>query len=343
MPPVVKTGTPYPEPLQLTGALDNFSFEDITPATGREYPTVNVVDDIINAQNPDELIRDLGITIAQRGVVFFRAQHNLTDDVQKHLIQRLGELTGKPAESGLHIHPILNDKSEFGVGDRHISTIDSVHRKKLYSNDPVANKRSQQWHSDIQFEQVPPDFSSLRLTKLPSNGGDTLWVSGYGLYDSFSKPYQKFLEGLTATFQALGVLFNDESIFQGPRGHPKNIGKDFSAVHPVIRTNPVTGWKSLYGAAAFPKHINELTDKESREIIKINSEAITENHDQHARFKWRNENDIAIWDNRCTFHTATHDYDGLGERAGHRAVGIAEVPYLDPNSQSRSEALRKTQ
>lgn len=62
MPPVVKTGTPYPEPLQLTGALDNFSFEDITPATGREYPTVNVVDDIINAQNPDELIRDLGIT-----------------------------------------------------------------------------------------------------------------------------------------------------------------------------------------------------------------------------------------------------------------------------------------
>lgn len=52
---------------------------------------------------------------------------------------------------------------------------------------------------------------------------------------------------------------------------------------------------------------------------------------------------VAIWDNRCTFHTATHDYDGLGERAGHRAVGIAEVPYLDPNSQSRSEALRKTQ
>lgn len=49
----------------------------------------------------------------------------------------------------------------------------------------------------------------------------------------------------------------------------------------------------------------------------------------------------AIWDNRCTFHTATHDYDGLGERAGHRAVGIAEVPYLDPHSESRSEALLK--
>jgi hypothetical protein len=35
----------------------------------------------------------------------------------------------------------------------------------------------------------------------------------------------------------------------------------------------------------------------------------------------------------------TFDYDGLGERAGHRGVGIGEKPYLDPNSKSKSEAL----
>lgn len=32
----------------------------------------------------------------------------------------------------------------------------------------------------------------------------------------------------------------------GPRGHPDNVGLDFRAVHPVIRTNPVTGWKALF-------------------------------------------------------------------------------------------------
>jgi alpha-ketoglutarate-dependent taurine dioxygenase len=48
---------------------------------------------------------------------------------------------------------------------------------------------------------------------------------------------------------------------------------------------------------------------------------------------------IAIWDNRCAFHTATFDYEGLGERFGHRAVGIGEAPYLDPNSTSKAEAL----
>ena len=39
------------------------------------------------------------------------------------------------------------------------------------------------------------------------------------------------------------------------------------------------------------------------------------------------------------FHTATFDYEGLGERFGNRVVGIGERPYLDPNSESKSEAL----
>lgn len=45
--------------------------------------------------------------VAERGVVFFRAQ-DLTLKEQKILGQKLGELTGKPAESTLHIHPIVN-------------------------------------------------------------------------------------------------------------------------------------------------------------------------------------------------------------------------------------------
>ena len=49
----------------------------------------------------------------------------------------------------------------------------------------------------------------------------------------------------------------------------------------------------------------------------------------------------AIWDNRSVFHSATFDYDGLGERLGNRAVGIGEAPYLDPNSLSRQEALQQ--
>lgn len=47
----------------------------------------------------------------------------------------------------------------------------------------------------------------------------------------------------------------------------------------------------------------------------------------------------AIWDNRTVYHTAIFDFAGLGARTGHRAVGIGETPYFDPNSKTRREAL----
>jgi hypothetical protein len=46
----------------------------------------------------------------------------------------------------------------------------------------------------------------------------------------------------------------------------------------------------------------------------------------------------AIWDNRCTFHSATYDHEGYGIREGYRACGVGERPYLDPNSTGRREA-----
>jgi hypothetical protein len=49
-------------PLRTTGALDAFDFEETTPVIGREYPKVNIAQDLLGARNADELIRDLAIT-----------------------------------------------------------------------------------------------------------------------------------------------------------------------------------------------------------------------------------------------------------------------------------------
>lgn len=128
-------------------------------------------------------------------------------------------------------------------------------------------------------------------------------------------------------------------VYTDERGSPKNVGGELTAVHPVVRTNPVTGWKSIFALGPFPKFINELHPDESEALLKRFRDVILENHDLTVRFKWRNKNDLAIWDNRSAFHSATFDYDGLGERFGNRAVGIGEVPYLDVNSKSRTEDL----
>ncbi|KAK4234030.1 hypothetical protein C8A03DRAFT_18999 [Achaetomium macrosporum] len=338
-------------PLKLSGALEPYESFDVTPVIGREFPTANLVE-WLNAPNSDDLLRDLAITISQRGVVFFRSQDDLTNELQKKLMLRLGELTGRPATSGLHIHPLLNSERELGGDDPEISTISSIQSKKFYSKSvpdtlSVKKQSSAQWHSDIAFEPVPADYTSLRLVQLPTTGGDTLWASGYEIYDRISEPYQRFLETLTATFEQPGFQKVAElsgfKLYDKPRGALENVGAELKAVHPVVRTNPVTGWKSIFPVGGHVKHINGLTEEESSKLLGWFLDLVYKNHDLQVRFKWKNPNDIAIWDNRSVFHTATFDYlDGnYGERFGNRAVGLGEKPYLDPNSTSRRTALSK--
>lgn len=49
-------------PLEPSGALEAFLFEETTPTIGREYFDVDIVKDILGAENADALVRDLAIT-----------------------------------------------------------------------------------------------------------------------------------------------------------------------------------------------------------------------------------------------------------------------------------------
>ncbi|KAK4056237.1 hypothetical protein OIO90_002680 [Microbotryomycetes sp. JL221] len=327
------------EPLHKKGLLDDkakFDFIELTPVIGRQYDNIQVKD-LLVADNADELLRELAITVSERGVVIFKNQ-DLTIPEQTELGDRLGRLSGRPTNSGLHIHPVARS-SELPA---EISSIDSI-RRPFYERDPKATSQlaSTGWHSDITFEKVPSDFALLKVHTLPETGGDTLWASAYEAYDRLSPAYKKFLEGLTATHDA--NRFHDVAKAAGTeayvkvRGNPLNDGPDYSAVHPVIRTNPVTGWKGLFVNAGFTKRINELSKDESDDVLSFLRKIIAENHDLQVRHRW-GKNDLAIWSNTSTVHTATWDY-GSERRTGDRVVSIGEKPFYDAQSKSRREAL----
>lgn len=187
------------------------------------------------------------------------------------------------------------------------------------------------------------------------------------MYDRISPPYKKFLEGLTATyaqpkFEDIARDKNFE-LHPGPRGAPENVGNILKAVHPVIRTNPVTGWKSVFAVGSHVQKVNGVSKEESAHLLKWFVDLIVENHDLQVRFRWQNPNDLgkytpthtntyvlefdtedlpwflAIWDNRSVYHAATWDIEGQGPRAGHRVVSLGERPYFDPASTGRREAL----
>ena len=171
---------------------------------------------------------------------------------------------------------------------------------------------------------------------------DTLWASGYELYDRLSKPYQEFFDKLTATYAqpdfGAAAKENNFELYSKPRGAPENVGTELVAQHPVIRTNPVTGWKSVFAVGHHVSRINELTEEESKRNLDWFLELILD-HSLQVRHRWQNVNDLAIWDNRSVYHTATYDYEGLGSRTGQRVVSLGEKPYFDPKSKSRRDAL----
>lgn len=140
------------------------------------------------------------------------------------------------------MHPLTEEGSE--LGDQ-ISVISSEKQKKggglTHMLSDVSRLASNAWHSDITFEPVPSDYAMLKIHTLPATGGDTLWASGYEIYDRLSPALQQMLEGLTATHDAR--FFIEEArnlgnpLREGERGSPLNYGSGLTAVHPVIRTN----------------------------------------------------------------------------------------------------------
>ena len=125
-----------------------------------------------------------------------------------------------------------------------------------------------------------------------------MFASSYEIYDRFSKPFQRFLDSLTVTYiqndfktiaDAKGM-----TLFEGPRGSPANVGTEIAAVHPVVRTNPVTGWKSTFVTGPRYVRINDVSDDENDMIMNKINQILTENEDLKVRLRWKDPGDIGM-------------------------------------------------
>ena len=145
----------------------------------------------------------------------------------------------------------------------------------------------------MTYELQPPSYTSLKLLSGPPRGagGDTIWASQYAAYDLLSTHMQKYLEGLSARHSA--VMQSDDSRAAGRPVRRDPVVTD----HPLIRTHPVTGWKSLFFNPGFVTGIVGIPKLESDIIIQYLNEITATTQELHVRFQWQ-ENDVAFWDNR---------------------------------------------
>ncbi|KIJ58475.1 hypothetical protein HYDPIDRAFT_34157, partial [Hydnomerulius pinastri MD-312] len=123
----------------LRGSLSDLPAYDVTSHIGtRFYDSSVQLSKLMRAENADELLKDLATLVAHRGVVFFRDQ-DIPIDQQLVLAQRLGELSGKPASSKLHRHPISENTSELGAEVSVISSMGGISRAGLQQGRRAAN------------------------------------------------------------------------------------------------------------------------------------------------------------------------------------------------------------
>ncbi|KAA8649349.1 TauD/TfdA dioxygenase family protein [Aspergillus tanneri] len=335
-PPLISKPT-NAEPLKRSGKLEEYRHKISVPAIGTEFLDVDLVG-LMEAPNADELLRDIAVLVSERGVVMFRNQTRLDAEKHKELIDRLGALSGRPKANGLlkHVlHPFYDDDPE-------VITLIPERVASRYGFTESSYKRqnhSKEWHTDMAFEKDPPAYSSLKLADVPKTGGDTMWVSLYDAYDRLSAPFQRLFEGLTATWAmpSYRTYEKDPKSYKGPRGSPRNADFDFEAIHPCVRTNPVTGWKALWVGGGHCAFVNNVTPEENSDLMNVVQRLITANHDIQVRYRWEHSNDIAIWDNRCCLHIPTRDQEG--KRLGYRVLSVGETPYYDPKSISKLEEM----
>jgi len=161
-----------------------------------------------------------------------------------------------------------------------------------------------QWHSDMSFTLVPSLGSLLRCVNAPPAGGDTLFANMYVAYDALSDGMKKLLDGLHGIhLSGTRKIANDNT---GVTRAVEQKRLNPPVAQPVLRVHPETGRKALYIGEKVGRFDN-MTAEESRPLIDYLCRHATRPEFVY-RHNWR-ENDIVVWDNRCTMHCALGDFD----------------------------------
>ena len=241
--------------------------------------------------------------LLEHQLIFFKDQ-SITPQQQARFAANFGDLQIHP------IYPNVPEQPEVLVLDTAVTDV----------------RDNAVWHTDVTFLPTPALGAVLSAKQLPAFGGDTLWASGIAAFEGLSRPLQVLLEGLTAThdftksfpLERFGSTPEDFLRWDQTRKNNPPLS------HPVVRTHPVSGRKSLFVNEGFTTKINELSEAESEAILKLLF-AHSTRPEYTIRWRWQ-ENDVAFWDNRVTQHYAVDDYRP-NRRVMHRATILGDAPF----------------
>jgi taurine dioxygenase len=274
----------------------------IAGALGAEITGVDLARDI-----DDAMMDEIRAALHENLVIFFRDQR-LTPDRQLAFARRWGEIHLHPFIEGLPAHPEIIEIRKAETDKRNFGGT---------------------WHSDQMFAPQPAMGTMLYARQVPEAGGDTMFTNQYLAYESLSDGMRQMLEPLRAV-----------SVGEGGKKYGGKSRREFYAdrlttvkvrdtgdlqttsAHPLVRTHPETGRKSLY-IGSHVQYFEGMTEEESQPLLDFLTRH-SMRPEFTCRFAWRSGS-LAFWDNRCTQHFAINDYPA-GTRLMHRITIRGDTP-----------------
>lgn len=258
----------------------NFGFQlyHLSPCIGTEVHGID-----LGATHDESVFAWLSALLVERKVLFFRDQ---AISIPQHIAfaRGFGEL---------EVHPFTRND------DEHPEVI-------RLDNDRDRPPRINVWHSDVTWRENPSLGSILRARVVPEVGGDTLFANMEAAYDGLDDDTKERIEGLIAVHDNRPFLrfmkrngASDEEVEAKRAEFPP-------MRHPVVRTHPVSGRKSIYVNRTFTRTIEGLEAEEADTLLQhLYHQAWIP--DYQCRFRWRPDS-LAFWDNRAAQHYAAADY-----------------------------------
>lgn len=169
------------------------------------------------------------------------------------------------------------------------------------------------WHSDKSYMPYPSLATFLHGIEVTAEGGETLFASLTHAYAALDAATRARLDGLKCVHHWAQSLRNSGS-------RPATAAEERISppvTHPLIRTHPGNGRKSLY-IGNHASHIEGMDEEEGRaELFRLLDHA-TEDRFVYAHH-WR-VGDLVVWDNASLVHKSA-PYDKYRERRHlHRTV-----------------------
>jgi taurine dioxygenase len=186
-----------------------------------------------------------------------------------------------------------------------------------------------EWHTDMSYNELTPIGSLLYAIEVPPVGGNTGFSNMYEAYDTLPANLKRTIASLQcqhdSSRNSAGELRKGFKDVSDPREAP-------GAIHPLIRTHPVTRRNALYLGRRRNAYIMGLPLNESEDLLnKLWA------HASEARFAWYQEwkvGDLIMWDNRCAMHRRDA-FDPASRRLMHRTQIKGDKPFFDPTTLAR--------